>query len=41
VKEVNLEDFDADIQGLTIEPELMPERTLYKVTGSVLSKFLV
>ena len=33
VKEVNLEDFDADIQGLTIEPELMPERTLYKVTG--------
>lgn len=33
VKEVNLENFDADIQGLTIEPELMPERTLYKVTG--------
>jgi len=33
VKQVNLEDFDFDIQGLTIEPELMPERTLYKVTG--------
>ena len=31
--EVDLEDFDQTIEGLTIEPELLPKRTLYKVTG--------